>query len=108
MQLRTFENLIVYGFVLFAMWWPWTPGCSQQTTGRKMLTQNQAVEVAKKEFSKHGHQVSDHDITAETYPADEKQWIVWFDKKGPFPIPGGKHAVLVDKTTGHADFMPGE
>jgi hypothetical protein len=44
----------------------------------------------------------------ETYHADEKKWIVWFDKTGPFPIPGGKHAVVVHKSTGATVYMPGE
>ena len=73
-----------------------------------MLTEDQAIETAKKEFTKHGRLVSDYDVAIETYHADEKQWIVWFDRKGPFPIPGGKHAVLVDKTTGQSVFLPGE
>jgi hypothetical protein len=106
--LRSLEYLIVCGFVLLTTCWPSAPGCSPPSKGRKMLTLDQAVEVAKKEFSKHGRQVSDYDITAETYRADEKQWIVWFDLKGPFRTPGGKHAVLVHKTTGHAVYMPGE
>ncbi|WP_089729128.1 hypothetical protein [Candidatus Thiosymbion oneisti] len=73
-----------------------------------MLTQDQAIEMAKKEFTKHGYLVSDYEVAIETNPADEKQWIVWFDKKGPFQIPGGKHAILVDKITGQPVFMPGE
>lgn len=73
-----------------------------------MITQEQAIELAKEQFNKHGHSASDYDISIETYYADEKQWIIWFDKKGPYPIPGGKHAVLVHKTTGQSIFMPGE
>lgn len=73
-----------------------------------MLTQDQVIETAKKKFAKHGYLVSDYDVTIETHHVEEKHWIVWFDKKGPFRIPGGKHAVLVDKITGQSVFMPGE
>lgn len=83
-------------------------GCVNKEKGEIMLNQEEAVEVAKREFAKHGYLVSDYNISAEVYGADHEQWIVWFDKKGPFPIPGGKHAVLVHKSTGHAVFMPGE
>ncbi len=73
-----------------------------------MVTKDKAIETAKKEFTKQGRFVSDYDVSVETYYADEKQWIIWFDKKGTFRIPGGKHAVLVHKTTGQSVFMPGE
>jgi hypothetical protein len=86
----------------------WMAGCPQQQEGGTMITKDQAMEIARKEFSKHGHTVSDYDVTVETYYADERQWMVWFEKKGPFPIPGGSHAVLVHRTTGQPSFMPGE
>lgn len=73
-----------------------------------MLTQDQAIETAKEEFARQGYLASDYDITIQVYYADEQQWIVWFDKKGPFRIPGGKHAVVVHKITGQSVFMPGE
>jgi len=73
-----------------------------------MLTQDEAIEAAKKEFTLHGYVASDYDAIIETYPDDENQWIVWFDGKGPFRTPGGKHAVLVDKETGQTVFMHGE
>ncbi|MBP9087161.1 MAG: hypothetical protein KBG15_13655 [Kofleriaceae bacterium] len=73
-----------------------------------MFTQEHAVEVAKQEFRKQGRAPADYDIATETYSADEHQWIIWFDKKGPYRIPGGKHAVLVHKVTGHAVYMRGE
>lgn len=99
---------VVYGITLLTVCWLFVIGCPHQSKGEKMLTQDQAIEVAKKEFAKHGRPVSEYAVTIETYHADEKQWIVWFDKIGPFPTPGGKHAVLVHKITGHAVFMPGE
>jgi hypothetical protein len=73
-----------------------------------MVTQDQAVEIAKAEFEKHGRSAAEYTITVETYRADNDQWIVWFDRAAPFRAPGGKHAVLVHKTTGRAVFMPGE
>jgi hypothetical protein len=73
-----------------------------------MLAQDEAVEVAKKEFAAHGRAAADYTITVEAYHADANRWIVWFDRKGPFPTPGGKHAVTVHKTTGQAVFMPGQ
>jgi hypothetical protein len=82
--------------------------CPRHPQGEKMLTQDQAVEIAKIEFQKHGRSPSDYLVTVETYHADRNQWIVWFDKAGPFRTPGGKHAVVVHKTTGKAVFMPGE
>ena len=73
-----------------------------------MLTEAQAVTAAEAEFAKSGRVVSDYIVTIESYPGDSAAWIVWFNRKGPFPVPGGKHAVRVDKTTGRAVFMPGE
>jgi hypothetical protein len=107
MRLRSFKRW-VYGVALLTAWWFLAAGCPHPSKGEKMLTQDQAIEIAKNEFARHGRLVSDYAVTIETYHADDKQWIVWFDKIGPFPIPGGKHAVLVDKMTGHAVFMPGE
>lgn len=73
-----------------------------------MLTAEEATEVAKAEFTHTGRRVSDYTITVETYHADRMEWIVWFAQKGPFPMPGGTHAVRVHKSTGRALFMPGE
>jgi hypothetical protein len=73
-----------------------------------MLTEEGAIEIAKTEFERHGHSASDYDLTIETYAANNGEWIVWFELKGEFKIPGGKHAVLVDKATGRSVFMAGE
>jgi hypothetical protein len=82
--------------------------CRQQVEGKKMLSQQEAIEVAKKVFADQGNDVADYDVNVETYHRDEQKWIVWFNKSGPFPIPGGKHAVVVHKSTGATVFMPGE
>ena len=83
--------------------------CSFLRNGREiMVTRDQAIEVAKKEFSKHGRAVSDYDITVDPDNTTDDYWMIWFDRKGPFPTPGSKHAVRVNKSTGHAEFMPGQ
>lgn len=73
-----------------------------------MIGKDQAIEIATTELTRQGRRVSDYDVFVETDPSNEKRWIVWLDRKGPFRIPGGKHAVMVDKATGQASFMPGE
>jgi len=73
-----------------------------------MLTEDQATKLAIVELGRQGRAASDYNIVVETYHADPTEWIVWFDRKGRFPVPGGKEAVRVHKTTGRAIFMPGE
>lgn len=83
--------------------------CSLRRNGRELkVTRDQAIEAAKKELAKHGHAVSEYDMTVDPESTNEDYWMVWFDKKGPFPVPGGKHCVRVSKKTGQAEFMPGE
>jgi hypothetical protein len=72
-----------------------------------MITQDQAAEIARQEFEKHGRRASDYDITITTYETDARKWIVWFTNKGP-QRPGGKHAVIVNKTTGETEFRAGQ
>jgi hypothetical protein len=73
-----------------------------------MVTRDQAIEIAKRELTKQGHAVADYDLSVDPENTDREYWMVWFDRKGPFPVPGGKHAVRVNKVTGEAQFMPGE
>ena len=73
-------------------------------SGKRTLTG--AVEIATKEFEKHGRPASGDDVTVTTYD-DARQWIVWFTNKGP-QRPGGRHAVLVEKTTGETEFRAGQ
>lgn len=104
-----FKNKSVDKIVLLAACWLLMTGCHCSFKGDyHMITEDQAIEIAKKEFEKHGRVAADHVITIKTYYDDDNQWIVWFDKKGPFPVPGGKSAVLVDKTTGQTIFRPGQ
>ena len=72
-----------------------------------MITEDRAKELASAEFTRTGRQPADYDITVETSDTGG-QWWVWFDLKGPFRVPGGKHLVKVDKVTGNTVFMPGE
>lgn len=73
-----------------------------------MITETQAIERAEVTFVKAGFQPSDYDVTVTVEPSAAAAWMVWFDKKGPFPIPGGKHLVKVNRETGETRFMPGE
>jgi hypothetical protein len=73
-----------------------------------MVTQDQAIEIAKQELTKNGLTVSEYDITVGKDLPGATHWMIWFDRKGPFRAPGGKHAVRVQKNTGQAEFMRGE
>jgi hypothetical protein len=108
MQMRFCNQSRSSAFVLLVACGLSIIGCPKKLKGERMFTQEQAIEVAKQEFSRQGRSPSDYDVSIETYYADEKQWVIWFDRKGPYPIPGGKHAVLVHKTTGQAIFLPGQ
>jgi hypothetical protein len=109
MHLRSFTTAVGYRTALLMACCLLLTGCPRPFKGHEtMITQEHAIEIAKKEFESHGRLASDYTITVESYDADDRQWIVWFDKSGPFPIPGGKHAVLVDKTTGKTVFRQGQ
>jgi hypothetical protein len=108
MQLRLSNPIDLGAFLLLVACGLSIMGCPQKLKGERMIAQEQAIEIAKEEFNKQGRSASDYEISIEIYYADEKQWIIWFDKKGLYPIPGGKHAVLVHKATGQSIFMPGQ
>lgn len=72
-----------------------------------MITEDRARELAFQAFDKSGRIPADYDVTIETGDAGAKWWV-WFDRKGPFRVPGGKHLVKVDKASGEAIFMQGE
>jgi len=108
MQLKYFKKNFLNRIIL-ALFALFVVDCHYPTKGdNNMLTQDEAIGIAKKEFAKHGRVPADYSVTIETYHADDNQWIVWFEKIGPFPIPGGKEAVLVDKQAGQSIFLPGE
>lgn len=93
----------------------WTTSCARQQHEKRseemviesMVTESRALELAKAEFAKTGRKVSDYDVTIEMDSTGSK-WLAWFDKKGPYAMPGGKHVVTVEKATGKVVFMPGE
>jgi hypothetical protein len=73
-----------------------------------MITEERAAEIARDEMTRQGRTVSDYDMTTVPGDADQPFRLFWFEKKGPFRIPGGRHCVRVDKATGAATFMQGE
>ena len=79
----------------------------QPQQSHEMVTESKALELAKAEFIKAGRKVDDYGVTLETDSTGGK-WLVWFDKKGPYATPGGKHVVTVEKATGKVVFMAGE
>lgn len=83
-------------------------GCEERSRGIPMLTKLEAIEIAKKEFTENGFAIADFDIELKEHHVDPKKWIVWFDRKGEFRAPGGKHGVVVDKHSGAALFQKGQ
>jgi hypothetical protein len=73
-----------------------------------MVIREKAIEIAKGEFVKHGKSVSDYDLSVSPDDSSRSFWMICFDKKGPVRLPGGRHCVKVDKSTGAATFLPGE
>ena len=73
-----------------------------------MVTQDQAIEIAKKEFVKHGRVVSDYDISVSPDDPTRTFWMIWFDKKGSIRVPGDSHCVRVERSSGTTTFMQGE
>jgi hypothetical protein len=82
--------------------------CFQHLGRHNMVTRDQAIEIAETEMAKHGRAASDYEITVDPENASGDYWMVWFEKKGPYRIPGGRHAVRVSKSTGHAEYLPGQ
>lgn len=82
--------------------------CHMQGTTQTMITQTQALSIAREEFVRQGLQLADYEVSGEPADTDPDHWIVSFEKKGPFPIPGGRHLVRVGKDSGKAEFLPGE
>lgn len=72
------------------------------------MTRDQAIEIASHELARNGYTVSDYSVTVDQEDSNGEYWQLWFDAKGPYPVPGGRHGVRVNKTTREARFMPGE
>ena len=73
-----------------------------------MIAAEQALALASQEFTRQGMDVQTYEIMLDEKLSKGDFWMIWYDKKGPFPIPGGKHLVRVSKATGEAVFMKGE
>jgi len=73
-----------------------------------MIDKEKALEIAQKELEKFRQSASNYEASIEPYAADPKKWIIWFEWKSEFPIPGGRNAVVVDRETGESLFMQGE
>ncbi len=103
----TFMRVRLLALVVTVVWFTSCarPQQTQQTQG--MITEAIALQLAKAEFAKTGRSVNDYAVSIETDSTGRK-WIAWFDKKGAYAMPGGKHAVTVEKTTGKTVFMQGE
>jgi hypothetical protein len=71
------------------------------------VTETKAVQLAIEIFHKTGRNVMNYKITVKT-DSNGQEWLVWFDQKGDYAVPGGKHLVTVNKHSGDVVFMPGE
>ncbi len=98
----------LYGIILFFLAAAFLSCKTVENREQAMTTQEQAVEIAKKELLKHDYVLADFDITVGIDTSNAEYWIVWFEKSGPFQLPGGGGAVRVNKQTGAAELMRGE
>lgn len=73
-----------------------------------MISESEAVELARKEFTKTGRKLEGYSTRVEIDSTARNKWIVWFVMKGDYVPAGGKHFVTVEKSGGKATFMPGE
>jgi hypothetical protein len=96
----TLMRIISLGFVIMV----WFTSCTGQQYGRQnqgTVTESKAFERAKAEFAKTGRKISDYAVSIET-DSTRLEWIVWFEREGPYAKPGGKHAVAIEKATGES------
>lgn len=59
-------------------------------------SEKDALELAKIEFKANGRKLQDFNASITTDSTGQR-WIVWFEQKGRYSLPGGTHAVTVDK-----------
>ena len=81
--------------------------CAKPPGQTEPATAAEALAVAKRELLATGRRPDDYRATVEADPGGAR-WIVVFDRRGPEPVPGGRHLVVVDKATRRAKFMQGE
>lgn len=72
-----------------------------------MITKSKSEELAIVEFEKNGMRQKDYVVSIAADNTGNK-WLVSFEKKGKYPLPGEKHLVTVEKDGGKAVFMRGE
>lgn len=72
------------------------------------IDQTQAVALANEELSRNGIDVANYDIEIDGKMSQGPHWMIWYERKGPYRMPGGRHAVKIDKNTGQAVFMKGQ
>ena len=66
----------------------------QETPG--MITESKALELAKKEFVRNGLRLEDYRVSVKTNSSGQN-WIIWFDRKGEYSVPGGSMQLRLKK-----------
>ena len=73
-----------------------------------MINEAQAIKLATAALVGTGRQAADYEVSVEPDELAAGGWVVWFEHKGPFRIPGGRHHVVVDGHTGRTVFAAGQ
>jgi hypothetical protein len=84
------------------------PSSSAEDEMNQTIDRAEAIELANKEFVRQGNDLEKFDVSADPRLSEDRYWIVWYDRKGPFRVPGGKHLVRVDTVTGQSTFLKGQ
>ena len=74
----------------------------------QVTDQNTALAMANQEVVRNNMNPADFDIALDAAMSQGEYWMIWYDRKGQFRAPGGKHAVRINKATGEAVFMKGQ
>lgn len=80
---------------------------TNKVTTTKMITESRAKELAQTEFTRNGLRLEEYDVSI-TVDGKKNRWLVSFDRKGKYRLPGGKHLVTVSMNGGQTIFMRGE
>jgi hypothetical protein len=83
-------------------------GSSAEDEMNNPVGKAEAIELANKEFVRNGNELEKFNVSVDLLPSENRYWMIWYDRKGPFAVPGGKHLVRVDAMTGEATFLKGE
>ena len=75
---------------------------------KNMVTEQQAVEIAKEKFLQLGYGSVEHYNIKVTDEFDKTKWSVIFQGIGEYARPGYHAIIDVDKETGKTTYMPGE